>query len=82
MQKVQDPIKRYEGLLTLLLGRKKLSGKTWDDVADETGISKRCLMERVHCPERYRLGELFTVAKALGIEAADVWESMVQSCRN
>ena len=72
MQKIQDPIKRYEGLLTLLLGRKKLSGKTWDDVA----------MERVHRPERHRLGELFTIAEALGIRPADIWESMVTPCRS
>lgn len=82
MQKVQDPIKKYEGLLTLLLGRKKLSGKTWDDVAAETGISKRCLMERVHRPERYRLGELYVIAKALGIRPAEMWESMVTPCRS
>ena len=76
MQLVQEQRKRYERLMTLILGRKQMQRKTWRQVAGDCGLGVRCLIDRGHYPERFRLSELFGVADALGISPDEIWDSL------
>lgn len=71
---------KYDGLVGLLLLSKRRQGATLQQLADSTGVGVTTLRSRFDHPDKFTIGELGALGKALNIPRNELSSAIAVIC--